>query len=151
MDKPQRVFGRVREWEGLTAFASGFAGAASGGAALGVVRGRRRHGKSFLLQALAEATDGMYFAATEAATEAESLRLFAEALARHTRGFNKTPFRDWNDAIAYMFRSFRDRPSIVAIDEFPFLSRASPALPSIIQRELGPGGTGSAPGWFGPC
>ncbi len=28
------------------------------------------------------------------------------------------------------------------IDEFPFLMKASPALPSIIQRELGPGGSG---------
>lgn len=30
------------------------------------------------------------------------------------------------------------------IDEFPFLVKASPGLPSIIQRELGPGGTGAA-------
>ena len=28
------------------------------------------------------------------------------------------------------------------IDEFPFLVKASPSLPSIIQRELGPGGSG---------
>jgi AAA+ ATPase superfamily predicted ATPase len=103
--------------------------------------GRRRQGKSFLLQALAEAAGGMYFAATEA-TEAESLRLFTEALARHTGDFIEAPFRDWNDAIAHMFRSFSDRPILVAIDEFPFLSKTSPALPSIIQRELGPGGSG---------
>lgn len=32
------------------------------------------------------------------------------------------------------------------IDEFPFLSRVSPALPSIIQRELGPGGSGQESG-----
>lgn len=38
-------------------------------------------GKSYLLQALAEVTRGLYFAATEA-TEAESLRLFSEALVR---------------------------------------------------------------------
>jgi hypothetical protein len=30
----------------------------------------------------------------------------------------------------------------VVIDGFPFLTRVSPALPSIIQRELGPGGAG---------
>jgi uncharacterized protein len=30
----------------------------------------------------------------------------------------------------------------VVIDEFPFLVKASPELPSIIQRELGPGGSG---------
>lgn len=30
----------------------------------------------------------------------------------------------------------------VVIDEFPFLVKASPSLPSIIQRKLGPGGSG---------
>jgi AAA+ ATPase superfamily predicted ATPase len=142
MDKPQRIFGRAREWNGLVSFATRSTEATQGGASLGVVSGRRRQGKSFLLQAATEAAGGMYFAATEA-TEAESLRLFAEALSRHTREFVE-PLRDWNDAISRMFRSFSDRPTIVAIDEFPFLSRTSPALPSIIQRELGPGGSGRA-------
>nr|WP_285621829.1 ATP-binding protein [Kineosporia sp. NBRC 101677] len=108
---------------------------------MGVVSGRRRQGKSFLLQAVVEQADGLYFAATEA-TEAESLRLFSEALARHTQQFIAEPFRDWNDAIAHMFRSLKGRPTVVVIDEFPFLTKASPALPSIIQRELGPGGSG---------
>jgi AAA+ ATPase superfamily predicted ATPase len=141
MDKPSRIFGRDREWAGLAAFATRSIATTAGGATLGLVSGRRRQGKSFLLQAVAEAAGGMYFAATEA-TEAESLRLFTEALARHTREFIETPFRDWNDAIAHMFRGFSDHPTIVAIDEFPFLSKTSPALPSIIQRELGPGGGG---------
>ncbi|NMO50101.1 ATP-binding protein [Actinoplanes sp. TBRC 11911] len=140
MDKPQRIFGRTREWNGLASFATRSIEATQGGASLGVVSGRRRQGKSFLLQAATEVAGGMYFAATEA-TEAESLRLFAEALARHTGEFIE-PFRDWNDAISRMFRSVRDQPAILAIDEFPFLSKASPALPSIIQRELGPGGSG---------
>jgi uncharacterized protein len=141
MDKPSRIYGRDREWQGLASFANASPQATQGGAALGVVSGRRRQGKSFLLQALAEAAGGMYFAATEA-TEAESLRLFAEAFSRQTHEFIETPFRDWNDAIARTFRSSRDRPTVVVIDEFPFLSKASPALPSIIQRELGPGGSG---------
>ncbi len=140
MDKPQRIFGRTREWDGLASFATRPIEATQGGTSLGVMSGRRRQGKSFLLQAVAEAADGMYFAATEA-TEAESLRLFTEALSRHTREFIDPP-RDWNDAISRMFRSVSDKPTIVAIDEFPFLSKTSPALPSIIQRELGPGGSG---------
>jgi uncharacterized protein len=143
MDKPQRIFGRAREWDGLVSFATRLPAATQGGASLGVVSGRRRQGKSFLLQAVAEAAGGMYFAATEA-TEAESLRLFSEALSRHTGEFIGLPFRDWNAAIAHMFRSMTDRPAIVVIDEFPFLSKTSPALPSIIQRELGPGGSGRA-------
>ncbi|GIF43041.1 AAA family ATPase [Actinoplanes xinjiangensis] len=141
MDKPHHIFGRTREWNGLATFVTRPLEATQGAASLGVVSGRRRQGKSYLLQAVAEATGGMYFAATEA-TEAESLRLFAEALSRHTREFVETPFRDWNDAIAHMFRAISGKPTAVVIDEFPFLSKVSPALPSIIQRELGPGGSG---------
>ena len=48
---------------------------------LGIISGRRRQGKTYLLQALAEAYGGFYFGAVEA-TEAESLRQFGDALAR---------------------------------------------------------------------
>jgi uncharacterized protein len=139
MEKPGRVFGRAREWEGLSSFAT--RRLARPGATLGVVSGRRRQGKSFLLQALTEATGGMYFAATEA-TEAESLRLFIEAFSRFTTEVPAHAPHDWDDAIGYMFRAIRDRATLLVIDEFPFMSRVSPALPSIIQRELGPGGSG---------
>jgi uncharacterized protein len=135
--KPDRVFDRAREWKGLAAFTAD----AAPGATLGVVSGRRRQGKSFLLQALAQEVGGLYFAATEA-TEAESLRLFTEAMVRHTRQVVDPPFRDWNDAIRHLLRQYAGKPTLVVIDEFPFLSRVSPALPSIVQRELGPGGTG---------
>jgi uncharacterized protein len=140
--KPERVFDRIREWQALVSFAAERrAGPVATGATLGVVSGRRRQGKSFLLHALAEAAGGLYFAATEA-TEAESLRLFAGTMSRYTREVSEVPFRDWNDAITYLFRAFQDRAVPVVIDEFPFLARVSPALPSIIQRELGPGGSG---------
>ncbi|HEX6468398.1 MAG TPA: ATP-binding protein [Streptosporangiaceae bacterium] len=136
--KPDHVFDRAREWQGLVRFAHG----RTTGATLGVVSGRRRQGKSYLLQALAQRLGGLYFAATEA-TEAESLRLFADALVRHGGVPVEVPFRDWNDAIPYLLRQFRGDPVPVVIDEFPFLSKVSPALPSIIQRELGPGGSGT--------
>ncbi|MCL2585662.1 MAG: ATP-binding protein [Streptosporangiales bacterium] len=135
--KPAHLFDRTWEWQALASFA-----ARSGPRAkLGVVSGRRRQGKSFLLQALAEETGGLYFQATEAA-EAESLRQFTEALTRHSRQVIDPPFRDWNDAVRYLFSQYTDEPTLVVIDEFPFLTRLSPSLPSIIQRELGPGGSG---------
>jgi uncharacterized protein len=135
--KPEYVFDRDREWQGLARFAS----ASSDVATLGVVSGRRRQGKSFLLEALCSELGGFYFPAAEA-TEAESLRMFTEALTRHTGEVPEVPFRDWNDAIPYLFRQFSDSSVPVVIDEFPFLAKSSPSLPSIIQRELGPGGSG---------
>lgn len=77
--KPDHVFGRDEEWEALTSFATG----SQPEVALGVVSGRRRQGKTFLLKSLTEALGGFYFEATEG-TDIELLRLFGMALARHT-------------------------------------------------------------------
>jgi len=137
-DKPPHLFARDAEWAAL----AGFAADARPGATLGVVSGRRRQGKSYLLQALATARGGIYFPALEL-TETVSLRLFADELIRFS-GAPVPPFRDWLDAIPYLFRLAEDHVVPVIIDEFPYLVRASPGLPSIIQRELGPGGSGSA-------
>ena len=84
-----------------------FAADARPGATLGVVSGRRRQGKSYLLQALAEALGGIYFPALEL-TEAVSLRLFADELVRFS-GSPVPPFRDWTDAVPYLFRLIGDR------------------------------------------
>jgi AAA+ ATPase superfamily predicted ATPase len=134
--KPSHLFDRDAEWRGLVSFATD----ARTGATLGVVSGRRRQGKSYLLQALAKSLDGIYFPALQL-TEAVSLRLFTDELIRFT-GSPVPPLRDWIDAIQFLFGLSKDRPVPVVIDEFPFLVSASPALPSIIQRELGPGGSG---------
>jgi AAA+ ATPase superfamily predicted ATPase len=136
--KPGHLFDREAEWKGLASFAAN----ARPGATLGVVSGRRRQGKSYLLQAVASALGGIYFPALEL-TEAVSLRLFADELIRFS-GSPVPRFRDWLEAIPYLFRLTGDRALPVVIDEFPFLVKASPALPSIIQREFGPGGSGSA-------
>jgi AAA+ ATPase superfamily predicted ATPase len=138
ISKPAHLFDRAAEWNGLVSFAADARPAAT----LGVVSGRRRQGKSYLLQALTAALGGIYFPALEL-TEAVSLRLFAEELIRFS-GSPVPSFRDWLEAIPYLFRLVGDRAATVVIDEFPFLVKASPALPSIIQRELGPGGSGSA-------
>jgi hypothetical protein len=135
-EKPAHLFDRDAEWRGLTSFVAD----ARRGATLGVVSGRRRQGKSYLLQALAAATGGIYFPALEL-TEAVTLRLFSDELIRYT-GSPVPHFRDWLDAVPYLFRITGERAVPVVIDEFSFLVKASPELPSIIQRELGPGGAG---------
>lgn len=134
MDKPPEMFDRSFEWAELTRFAA----LPGPRATLGVVSGRRRQGKTFLLDAVARAGGGFMFTATET-TEADALRQFGEALARY-RG-QSTPFRfaHWDEAIAELMRiADADAPTVAVIDEFPFLAKASPALPSIIQRALDP-------------
>ncbi|MGI5283503.1 AAA family ATPase [Nonomuraea polychroma] len=138
MRKPQHVYDREAEWEALASFAQD----RRPGAQLGVVSGRRRQGKSYLLQALAAGSGGIYFPALEV-TEAVALRLFSDELIRFT-GAPVPAFRDWIEAIPYLFETVRERPVPVVFDEFPYLVKASPELPSVIQRELGPGGSGAS-------
>jgi AAA+ ATPase superfamily predicted ATPase len=99
------------------------------------VSGRRRQGKTYLLQALIEAAGGLYFGATEA-TEAESLRLFAGALARYGRLAAPPRLASWDDAVSYLFAGGWGEPRMIVIDEFPYLTASAPALPSILQREI---------------
>jgi hypothetical protein len=133
MEKPSEIFDRDFEWAELTRFVADTGREAT----LGVVSGRRRQGKTFLLDAVARATGGFLFTATEA-TESVALRQVGAALATHLD--EPTPFRfaDWDEAITRLMRVATARPTMVVIDEFPFLAKASPSLPSVIQRSLEP-------------
>jgi uncharacterized protein len=131
MDKPAEMFDRDFEWSELVRYA-GYTGPE---ATLGVVSGRRRQGKTFLLDAVARASGGFMFTATET-TEADALHQFGDSLARYCG--EPVPFRfaHWDEAITRLMHIATDGPTVAVIDEFPFLAKASPALPSIIQRAL---------------
>jgi uncharacterized protein len=133
LDKPADMFDRDVEWMELSAFASD----ERPGATLGVVSGRRRQGKTFLLRALCETTGGFYFAADEA-TDGESLRQLGAALGSHLN--LPTPLRldGWHEAFDALLALGNDRPLAVVIDEFPYLARANPAIPSILQNAIAP-------------
>ncbi|HEX9030586.1 MAG TPA: ATP-binding protein [Streptosporangiaceae bacterium] len=130
--KPSWVFDRDADWQAL----ADFVGQSRSAPALGLVSGRRRQGKTFLLAALANAWGGFYFGADEA-TEAESLRRFADALAQYSGV--PVQFTTWDNAISYLFSLSPAEPLPLIIDEFPMLIRAAPALPSILQRHLDSG------------
>src|SRR4051794_3978286 len=140
IEKPEQVFDRDFEWRHLAAFVE----RAPGRPQLGVVSGRRRQGKTYLLATLTRQCDGFYFGATEA-TETESLGLFSGALAEYL-GLGVPPrFLGWDEAISYLFENAAALRGPVVIDEFPYLSKATPALPSILQREIDRGVTRGTP------
>ena len=131
--RPAEMFDRDQEWRAL----SGFATDPAVGARLGVVSGRRRQGKTFLLRALCQATGGFYFAADEA-TDRESLNRLGAALADHVHAPAPFTFNTWHPAVDALLALGRDRRVPVVIDEFPYLARANPQLPSIVQNALAP-------------
>ncbi|HEX3732615.1 MAG TPA: ATP-binding protein, partial [Mycobacteriales bacterium] len=134
ISKPSRIFDRDFEWQSLSAFAS----RASSRPELGVVTGRRRQGKTYLVEALARETGGFYFSATQA-TQAESLRLFADAIGQRLAISVPPRLTSWDDGIRYLFSNNSGITGPIVIDEFPYLVSSSPALPSILQREIDQG------------
>ncbi|MEV0404476.1 ATP-binding protein [Actinoallomurus sp. NPDC050550] len=129
LEKPERVFDRSFEWSALARFAT----SVSPHARLGLVSGRRRQGKTFVLRALAEATGGFYFTAVEA-TATDSLREFGAALAEHAGSRAPYALTDWGDALRVLGDIVGD--GLAIIDEFPYLIKADGAIPSIFQRRL---------------
>jgi AAA+ ATPase superfamily predicted ATPase len=130
--KPPHIFDRDLEWSELTAFASD----EGPGPRLAVVSGRRRQGKSYLLKALAEATNGFYFAAVEA-TAAHSLRVFGEAIGHFTNAAVPPRPHHWSEALELLFDLAAQRPVTIVIDEFPYLVRGDTSLPSRLQATIG--------------
>jgi AAA+ ATPase superfamily predicted ATPase len=127
------MFDRDEEWAAL----EGFCEDDAPGAVLGVVTGRRRQGKSFLLEAACEQSGGLYHQAVEA-TSAESLRLFGERFAAYTGAAAPLAFASWPAAIDAVLALGTEKPTTVVIDEFPYLMKAAPELPSVVQAAFGP-------------
>src|SRR6202046_5201085 len=113
LGKPDDMFDRDVEWAELAACVSD----ERAGATLGVVSGRRRQGKTFLLRALCQATGGFYFAADEAA-DGESLRRVGDELSTYLRTPAPLRFADWREAADALLGLGRDGPVPVVIDEF---------------------------------
>ncbi|MCF2526118.1 AAA family ATPase [Yinghuangia soli] len=133
MRKPVEMFDRDFEWSALTRFITD----PQPGATLGVVSGRRRQGKTFLLEAACRAAGGFYFGATEGA-DAESLRRISAALTEHVRPASPFHFANWAEAIDALLALGTEHSVPVVIDEFPYLARANSELPSVIQEALRP-------------
>jgi hypothetical protein len=134
--KPDVLFDRVVEWSELTSFATN----PTPGATLAILCGRRRQGKTLMLELLAEAREGFLFSGLEQSS-AQNLAAMSEAY----RGFTSTPvpvaFAGWDQVVdALLALGERERPLPVIVDELPHLLRTAPEITSIIQRALSPRG-----------
>jgi AAA+ ATPase superfamily predicted ATPase len=129
--KPVEVFDRGHEWDDLATFATD----ESPGLKVGIVRGRRRHGKSFLLEHLCQAVDGVYTVALRRQSRVMALDRFAGSLAE-ALGHPVGRFDDWDGALVTAIGALGARAArvpLLVIDEIPYLVEHSPELPSVIQ------------------
>lgn len=130
MERPSDLFDRDEEWVDIVSFAR----ARGRGVDLGVVHGRRRQGKSFLLRRLCAAADGLYFMALEE-ERAPALRRLGDAVgATLGLGPGQLRFDDWESGLRAALGLDGRSGRLVVIDELPYLLRHSPELPSSIQK-----------------
>jgi len=131
--RPKDMIGRKAEWARLHEFATSKEPAAT----LGIVWGRRRTGKSFLLEALVDRLGGFYYEAVRGSS-AEALRELGARLAAYQQAAAPLSLDNWDAAVTALLNLGRDREIPIVLDEYPYLLEHTPELDSIIQRAFGP-------------
>ncbi len=120
--------GRVAELAALSG-----ANEAKGGQ-LVLLYGRRRIGKTYLLQEFTRNRRAIFYQATRQA-EALELAAFTEAVGA---ALGPLPagyvFPGWEAALDYLAEHSGDRRLAVILDEFPYLCGSTDGLPSLVQR-----------------
>ena len=150
MTRPSDLFDRVTEWGDLEAFVS----SRTPGLRIGILYGRRRTGKSFLLRRLCRAYGGHYHMAQEE-EPLPALQRFADAVAVG-RGFGpgQLRFQDWDEALRTALRpppgaEAHGRPPLVVLDELPYLlahplgAQIPSALQALVDESRDGGGIAS--------
>lgn len=96
--------------------------------------GRRRCGKSRLLQEILPVRQSVSFVADEREPNLQRTAL-ASTIAQFLPGFEKVHYPEWDSLLD---RWWREAPpgTVLALDEFPYLVKSSPELPSVLQRLL---------------
>jgi uncharacterized protein len=106
-----------------------------------IVWGRRRVGKTALLQHFAVQTEApvVFHTGTGEAPTAEIASLCRQAaiaLPDPRRDLAAEPYGEWRDILDYLARAAENSRVLLVLDEFPELIKASPALPGILRAFL---------------
>ena len=140
IEKPPSLYDRDTEWADLTQFAT----ARGPRLRLGILYGRRRFGKTYLLRRLVEAVGGIYHLALQEERRT-ALDRFAATLSRRHAGTPPIRFDQWSDALNYAVSALGEGgsgPQVLVLDEYPYLRRGSPELDSVIQAVMDEAGAG---------
>lgn len=107
----------------------------SGDPELFVLYGRRRVGKTELLQRFCQGRRAIYFLAAQLRNR-DNLRAFkvtiSEGLGDRLAG--EIDFPDWTAALSYLAEHGGDERLVVVLDEFPYLCEGDKSVPSQVQR-----------------
>lgn len=99
-----------------------------------VIYGRRRLGKSTLIKKAITSQD-IYFLADKSESEHQR-ELLAKTIAQRFPGFEKPVYPDWESLLLNLNLQSSDGIFTLCLDEFPYLVKQAPQLPSILQKLL---------------
>jgi AAA+ ATPase superfamily predicted ATPase len=101
-----------------------------------VLYGRRRMGKTTLINKFIEGKKAIFFSAQEA-NEKVNLSLFSTLMYDFFHEASGLPsFVDWGSAFTYLAEKAAGERVILALDEFPYLAAANSAIKSILQHAI---------------
>jgi len=98
-----------------------------------VVYGRRRIGKSTLIKKVMDFSRGDIYFLADRTSEPSQRQLFSTAVDMSIEGFSMANYPSWESLFVSLNRSL-DHRITVCLDEFPYLVKSCPALPSILQK-----------------
>lgn len=100
-----------------------------------VVYGRRRIGKSTLIKKVMDFSRGDIYFLSDRTSEPSQRQLFSATIDMTIEGFATASYPTWESLLLNLNRSI-DHRITVCLDEFPYLVKSCPALPSILQKLL---------------
>ena len=104
-----------------------------GGFQLPVIYGRRRVGKTALIRRFIQGKEAIFFTAIES-SEQQNLENLSRAILAAAGSDASPVFQNFHDAFEYVFRKSLKKPLVLAVDEYPYLAKACPAVSSILQK-----------------
>ncbi len=99
-----------------------------------VIYGRRRVGKSFLLDAFREGKNGVYFEAVDNGTEVTQLRLMSRAVSEALYGTDSIAYQDFVSLFDVIANKAESERFYFAIDEISYLCEACPEIIGLLQH-----------------
>jgi len=98
-----------------------------------VIYGRRRVGKTALINEFIKDKDTIYFTGIETNAK-QNLENFSKSIFNYTTGFDAAPvFSTFQEALEYVFSLADKKRIVLVIDEYPYIAKSYKAIASMLQ------------------